>query len=102
MGKPVINELCKKNKLEAGMEKPNVAPRQWIYVSGVNSVVCQVFKETPPDIEVVFMDKGKAINKDAKWNNDRWIFTDNSLGGYADEYPRLAEFVAILRRGRLY
>jgi len=84
------------------MEKPDVAPGEWIYVNGVSSVVCQIFKTTPPDIEVVFMDKGKAVNKDAKWDRDRWVFASNDLGGYADDYQRLARFVAILRQGRQF
>jgi hypothetical protein len=89
-------------KMETNMEKPIVAPCQWVNVSGVNSVVCQVFKETPPDMEVVFMDKGKAVNKRATWDSNRWIFAGGDYGGYADNYTRLAEYVAILRSGRQY
>jgi len=82
-------------------KKPVVAPGQWINIEGVNSVVCQVSKDAPYEIEVVCMDKGKATNKDAKWDTGKWTFTSGA-GGYADDYPRLSEFVSKLRCGRQY
>ena len=83
------------------MEKPKISQGQWLTVEGVNCVVCAVFTDPPWDAEVVFMDKGKATNKDIKWSDGRWNFTGGAPG-YADNYQRLSEFVSKLRRGRQY
>lgn len=83
------------------MEKPKVYPGQWIWVQSRECVVCQEFQDTSiADIEVVHMDQGKATNRDAKWNGEKWIFAGGDMGGYADSYSRLSEFVSKLRRGR--
>ncbi len=83
------------------MKKPQITPGQWLTVEGVNCVVCGVFSDSPWDAEVVFMDNGKATNKDIKWDSGRWSFTGEA-GGYADDYQRLSEFVSKLRRGHQY
>lgn len=83
------------------MDKPNVSPGDWVRIGKIEAVVCQVIKESPPDIEVVFLSGGssKTTNQDATWVNDHWEL-DTASGGYADNYPRLAQFRAILHRGR--
>ena len=82
------------------MQKPCVSAGYWIQIGDVNAVVCQVFRDGPNDVEVVFLDKGEAVNKDAKWANDRWELDPNrDYGGYADIYSRLAYFVSVLRDG---
>ena len=83
------------------MDKPSVSPGEWIWVDGIEAVVCNVFSEGPNDLEVIFRSGGssKTTNQNVKWANDHWVFSPES-GGYADNYPRLAEFRAILNRGR--
>jgi hypothetical protein len=84
----------------AKLQKPCVAPGDWIHIGDMDAVVCQVFQDGPNDIEVVFLDKGEAVKKDAKWTTDRWeLDTDRNYGGYADIYSRLSYFVSILREG---
>jgi len=81
---------------------PEVQPRDWITIGtgmGVNAVVCQINK--PGNVEVVYLDGSRAINEDAIWKNEHWEFKKQGpCGGYADNYQRLSDFVAILRRGR--
>jgi hypothetical protein len=83
---------------------PTVKPEDWITVSTRDAVVCTVYKDPvdhPGKIEIVYLDKGKAISEDAYWNNGRWEFVSNDpSGGYADNYERLSRFVGILRAGR--
>lgn len=80
------------------MDKPNIFPGDWIDIGKIEAVVCQV---GPDDIEVVFLSGGssKTTNKHARWVNDHWKL-DDAPGGYADNYSRLAQFRAILHRGR--
>jgi hypothetical protein len=69
---------------------------------GADAVVCQVYSDgNLGDIEVVYLNGGRAINEDVIWKNNHWEFKNQGpCGGYADHYPRLSEFVAILRHGR--
>jgi len=50
------------------MGKPNVSPGDWVRIGNIDAVVCQVFKEDPHDIEVVFLSGGssKTTNQNAK------------------------------------
>lgn len=85
-------------------EKPNVKPGDWIKIGSLDGVVCQIFNDDfiKNGIEVVFIgNKGDAVNLDVCWNGEKWVSArDGDLGGYADKYDRLREYVAILRRGR--
>jgi hypothetical protein len=82
-------------------EVPNVAPGDWIYVGSTRCVVTRVYDQRPPgEIEVVYLDRDKAINEDVVWSNGRWDFKySGPSGGYADKYPRLAQYVRQLRSG---
>lgn len=84
------------------MEKKPVVLGQWIRVSNNDAVVCQIIEEPPPEIEVVYLQGNQAVNRCAIWTEKGWIFDPNEgdYGGYADNYPRLSEYVAKLRRGR--
>jgi len=85
--------------------KPDINPGDWIYVGDkgqVNAVVANILDGTSGDCEVVYLDQKEcAINEEVKWNGKCWEFLHSGpCGGYADNYDRLREFVAILRRGR--
>lgn len=92
-------------------KKPNVQPGDWITIGegknimgvGLGAVVCTVYNDSRigSDIEVVYLDGSRAINEDVVWKNGYWDFKHQGPGGgYADNYSRLSEFVAILRQGR--
>lgn len=86
--------------------RPDVAPRDWICVGGSNgpsAVICQVYESGSPhgDLEVVYLDRDRAINESVQWNGSGWEFLyQGPSGGYADHSSRLAEFVSQLRSGR--
>jgi hypothetical protein len=83
---------------------PSVKPEDWINVSNRDAVVCTVYKDPQGHqgrIEIVYLDRGRAINEDAYWNTGQWDFvSQNPCGGYADNLERLSRFVSILRGGR--
>jgi hypothetical protein len=62
-------------------------------------VVCRVYDEQ--NIEVVYLDyRNRAINEDMVLKDGKWEFKiSGPCGGYADNYPRLSEYVKILRNG---
>ena len=80
---------------------PRVTPREWIRVGNVDAVVCS--EREPGRAEVVYIDdRQRAINEHVIWADGRWGFEiEGPCGGYADKNPRLSEFVASLRRGRI-
>ncbi|MEX1014175.1 MAG: hypothetical protein WDZ80_03380 [Candidatus Paceibacterota bacterium] len=82
-----------------------VTPGQWISLgtdplTSRDAVVCRVYEEGR--IEVVYLDRrDRAINEDAIWNGERWVFENPGPGGgYADNYNRLGQYVRKLRAGR--
>ena len=86
------------------MERPVVSPGTWIRIgarsnSGRSAVTCNVRDDA---VEVVYLnDKSEAINEDVRWSGESWEFASfGAVGGYADRYDRLRDYVAILRRGR--
>ena len=88
-------------------EKPTIKRGDWIsFGSGLlpkHAVVCTVFKDNSlADIEVVYLDdRDRAINEDMIWKDGKWQFKiSGPCGGYADNYSRLSDYVAQLRRGR--
>lgn len=59
-------------------------------------VVCRVYDDQ--NIEVVYLDRNRAINEDMVFENGEWAFKiEGPCGGYADNNPRLSEYVRILR-----
>jgi hypothetical protein len=80
----------------------NVKLRDWISVGMNNAVLCHIYENEPGKIEVVYLDRrNRAINEDVHYKVGKWTFVYDGLnGGYADNYSRLGEFVAILRAGR--
>ena len=87
------------------MANRKVEPGDWVKVSHRDAVVCTVFEEpVDGDIEVVFLDgRNRAINTEAVWRDDSWQFaSDGPSDGYADNYTRLRNFVAILRAGNRF
>lgn len=83
-------------------EIPNVAPGDWIYVGSTRCVVTTLYDQRPAgEMEVVYLDRNKAINDDVVWRDGRWDFKyGDPSGGYADNSPRLAQYVRQLRSGR--
>jgi hypothetical protein len=79
-------------------KKPEVSPGQWIKIGKRDAVVCNVHAD---HIEVVYLDdRNRAINEDVGWDGSQWTFKrPGPSGGYADKYPRLYEYLSILRRG---
>ncbi len=82
---------------------PPIKPGDWIEVGSVWAVVSQLMSPEHPmgaDCEVVF-NPSKPTNHDVRWNGQRWEFTKSGdQGGYADKYPRLRQYVALLKGGR--
>ena len=91
-----LNEAPKSDKAD----KPVVKPGQWIRIGkSLRAVVCAVGDDD--NIEVVYLDHSKAINESVKWTGGEWRFAVDGLnGGYADNYPRLREYVNILRSSK--
>ncbi len=82
-------------------ERPSVKPRDWIDVGNTRCVVSRVREPNHQfgDCEVVF-DGKKPANRDVRWTGNNWEFIETGdFGGYAEKYPRLREFVQILKRG---
>lgn len=86
---------------------PQVKPGEWITIGEhhtLRAVVCRIYEGLSADggnIEVVYLDRGgKAVNIDVKWTGTHWEpAREGAYGGYADQYPRLAQYVRILRQG---
>jgi hypothetical protein len=80
-------------------EVPSVAPGDWINIGDTRCVVATVYDQrSPGEIEVVYLDRNRAINDDVVWREGCWKFKNSGpSGGYADNYPRLAEYVRQLR-----
>lgn len=77
---------------------PTVAPRDWIQIGRTPAVVTEIYEESPNAIEVVYMDRGRAMREYAVWEGGLWQFFGPG-GGCADGCVRLREFVAILTAG---
>ncbi|MBU1809369.1 MAG: hypothetical protein KJ661_07430 [Candidatus Omnitrophica bacterium] len=98
-------DLYKTNKLkpqkERGecMDRPIVKPGDVITIGKEykKAVVCKLQENN--EIEIVYMgNKDDAINENACWNGSAWEFSHpGPCGGYADNNPRLKEFVGLLR-----
>ena len=83
-------------------DRPTVKPRGWIRVGSTDCVVANVRGpgQSLGDCEVVF-NPDKPTNRDVTWDGDQWNFVESGdYGGYAEKYPRLSEYVQILKRGR--
>jgi hypothetical protein len=85
-------------------EMPKVEPGDWIRIGERDALVCQLYKERPSPagsrIEVVY-DRKRPTNADVVWADTHWDFVEKGdFGGYADNYPRLAGWVRLLRAGR--
>jgi len=80
----------------------NVKPGDWISIRSTDCVVAIVRDADDGQVvcEVVF-NQDKPTNLDARWNGETWEFVESGdYGGYADKYPRLNEYVRILKNGR--
>jgi hypothetical protein len=83
-------------------DRPTVNPGDWIAVGQTPAVVSAVREpgSFSGDCEVVFNPQ-KPTNHDVVWTGEKWEFAERGdYGGYADKYPRLSEYVSILKRGR--
>jgi len=81
---------------------PNIKPGDWIDVAQRECVVSKLYRSDSSSgvCEVVF-NPNKPTNCDVDWDGEKWFFPERGdYGGYADKYPRLSEFVAILKKGR--
>lgn len=71
--------------------------KDWIRIGTRDAVVCNI-NEDSNQIEVVYLDRDRAINEYAHFINEDWAFVEKGpVGGYADKYSRLTEYVSILR-----
>ncbi len=96
-------EFKNKNKFkEMKKDNPeNVQPKDWITIGVRKAVVCKKYENEPNRIEIVYLDRNRAINEYARFIDGNWTFeNEDSCGGYADNSTRLGEFVRILRAGR--
>lgn len=67
-----------------------------IYIGNTRAVISQVYPDG--SVEVVYLSRDRAINEDAVKKDGKWEFKiSGPCGGYADNYPRLARYVTILR-----
>jgi len=85
-------------------EMPKVVPGDWISVGegrGVDAVVSTVRANNQPPLGVVYLNRDRAIYEGVVWSGSHWEFAiQGTHGGYADKFPRLAEYVRTLRAGR--
>ena len=82
--------------------RPELKLHDWILVDGMSCVVADIRENGHQlgDCEVVF-DAKKPANGNVRWNGGSWEFVPSGdFGGYADSYPRLADAVSVLKRGR--
>lgn len=89
--------------------KPSVKEKDWIHFGeGVLpklAVVVTVYPNNKfgADIEVVYLDGGRAIAEDMVWESGKWKFLNPGPGGtYADNSSRFNEYISILRAGYKY
>lgn len=79
----------------------NVKLRDWISVGVRDAVVCHLYVNEPDKVEVIYLDRNRAIAEDAHYVDEKWSFVfKEPCGIYADNSSRLGEFVSILRAGR--
>jgi len=80
----------------------NIKPNDWIFIGELHAVVCKIYDDTEPfRIEIVYLNRDRAINDDIHFVDGKWTFVHDGLGGgYADNYPRLGECVRKLRAGK--
>ena len=82
--------------------RPSIKPGDWIEVGNSDCVVCDVREPNHVfgDCEVV-LTPSKPANRDVQWVDGKWKFVESGdFGGYADKYPRLRQYVQILKRGK--
>ena len=86
-------------------DRPNVQPGDWISIGSghyrKSAVICREAGPGPGEYDAVYLDnRDRAIVEGVKWDDDHWAFAvEGPNGGYADNYPRLHQFVSKLRRG---
>ncbi|MFA5417691.1 MAG: hypothetical protein WC341_04450 [Bacteroidales bacterium] len=79
----------------------NIKPLDWINIGELNAVVCKIYDNEPNKIEVVYLDRKRAINDDVHYLNGKWNFVNKGPGGgYADNYERLGDCVRKLKAGK--
>lgn len=67
-----------------------------INIGQLRAVISQIYDDE--NIEAVYFDGKRHINEGAVKKDGKWEFKlSGACGGYADNNPRLAEFVFILK-----
>jgi len=75
--------------------------KDWITVGAKDAIVCRIYENKTNTVEIVYLDRDRAINEDVHFVNGQWTFVnDGPCGGYADNSPGFAEFISKLRAGR--
>ena len=75
--------------------------KDWISIGEIDAVVCKIYDNNPNKIEIVYLDRNRSINKFAYYIGEKWTFgNEEQYGGYADNNPRLAEYISILKSRR--
>lgn len=79
----------------------NVKLKDWIRVGERDGVISKIYESENNKFEFVYLDRNRAINEDIYYVDGEWkFFYSGPCGGYADDNPRLAEYVSILRAGQ--
>ena len=64
---------------------------------GVAAVVCTLLPNSV--VEVVYLNRNRAIAEDVRWDGEQWVFVrEGPCGIYADNCDRLAPYIATLRK----
>ena len=76
--------------------------KDWISLGTRQAVVSRIYEDSTDKIEIVYLDdRDRAINEDAFFDDGKWHFAEaGPNGGYADNIPRLTEYVRKLKAGR--
>ncbi len=85
-------------------QQHNAKERDIICIGKNDAVICQIYDANPNRARVVYFDAGKkAIVEDAIFVDGKWKFEiEGPCGTYADGLSHYGEYIAILKRGRMF
>ena len=70
-----------------------------ICIGDIDAIVCNIYDNQ--NLAVVYLNNGKAIYEDVAKKDSLWEFKiSGSCGSYADNIPRLSNYVDYLRNKR--
>jgi hypothetical protein len=76
--------------------------KDWISIGAREAVVSRIYEDSTDRIEIVYLDdRDRSIYEDAFFTNGKWHFAATGHnGGYAENIPRLSEYVRKLKAAR--